>query len=475
MKKRFLSILITFCMLFTLLPMAAMAADNDFVIENGVLTKYKGNGGHVSIPNSVTEIGDGAFRCCYNLSSVSIPDSVTKIGDAVFSACYNLTSVSIPESVTKISNGAFSECSNLTSVSIPDSVTEIGKWAFRCCYNLSSVSIPDSVTKIGDEAFYHCDSLTNVSIPDSVTKIGSGVFEACKNLSSVSIPNSVTEISAGMFSFCYNLSNVSIPDSVTKIGGSAFMYCESLTSVCIPDSVTEIGAYIFTGCVNLTSVSIPDSVTEIGVAAFSDCDNLTAIYYEGTQEQWAAINPTDYRDKMHFGSASPTPPSSWAVELVNEAIAADIVPANLQSKYTANTTRAEFCALAVKLYEKATGTKATGRVTFTDTTDPNVEKAVYLGIASGVGDGKFNPSGALTREQAAVMLSQLADALGMPLPEAQPDFADNAAMSSWAKPFVGKVKAAGIMSGVGDNKFDPAAKYTREQSIITALKLFRIS
>ena len=137
-----------------------------------------------------------------------------------------------------------------------------------------------------------------------------------------------------------------------------------------------------------------------------------------------------------------------------------------------------FCMLftllpaAVQLYETVTGTQVTGRVTFTDTTDPNVEKAVYLGIASGVGDGKFNPSGALTREQAAVMLSQLADALGMPLPDAQPDFADTAAVSSWAKPFVGKVKAAGIMSGVGDNKFDPAARYTREQSIITALKLF---
>lgn len=317
------------------------------------------------------------------------------------------------------------------------------------CTSLTSVEIPDTVTEIGEHTFAFCHTLTSVTIPDSVTRIGKSAFGGCSNLTSVTIPNSVTEMGAYVFDLCTSLTSVSIPNSVTEIGEGAFFSCTSLTSVSIPKSVKEIDEW-----------------------TFAYCPELSVIYYGGPKKQWAAINETDYRATIRFNS---TPPSTWAMELVNEAITAGIVPANLQSKYTANTTRAEFCALAVQLYETITGTKATGRVTFTDTTDPNVEKAVYLGIASGVGDGKFNPSGALTREQAAVMLSQLADALGMPLPEAQPDFVDNAAMSSWAKPFVGKVKAAGIMSGVGDNKFDPAAKYTREQSIITALKLFRIS
>lgn len=167
-------------------------------------------------------------------------------------------------------------------------------------------------------------------------------------------------------------------------------------------------------------------------------------------------------------------PSVWAVELVNEAIEKGIVPEIFQTKYTQNTTRAEFCALAVQVYETITGTEVEGRVTFTDTQDVNVEKAAALGVVSGIGDGKFGPENELTREQAAVMLSQLADALNMPLAQGEADFADRNEISGWAAKFVGGIQKAGIMNGVGDNRFAPQDKYTHEQSIITALKLFNL-
>ncbi|MBQ6346291.1 MAG: leucine-rich repeat domain-containing protein, partial [Clostridia bacterium] len=114
----------------------------DFEIINGILVKYKGAGGDVVIPNSVTVIGEKAFYECDSLTSVSIPDSVTSIGE-----------------------DAFYRCSSLISVSIPDSVTSIGEDAFYRCSSLISVSIPDSVTSIGEDAFYRCSSLTSVSIP----------------------------------------------------------------------------------------------------------------------------------------------------------------------------------------------------------------------------------------------------------------------------------------------------------------------
>jgi hypothetical protein len=164
-------------------------------------------------------------------------------------------------------------------------------------------------------------------------------------------------------------------------------------------------------------------------------------------------------------------PSSWAAASVNAAIAGGLVPSVLQSKYTQPTTRVEYCALAVALYEKHSG-EITERAKFSDTIDVNVEKMAALGVVNGVGDNKFDPDAKLTREQAAVMLSRLADALGKPLAAKDATFADNAKISSWAIEGVGQVQAAGIMSGVGDNTFAPKEPYTREQSIITMLRLW---
>jgi len=167
-------------------------------------------------------------------------------------------------------------------------------------------------------------------------------------------------------------------------------------------------------------------------------------------------------------------PSSWAAPQVNAAIAAGIVPEALQSKYTTAITRAEFCALAVALYEKVTVREITERVQFSDTTDVNVEKMAALGVVSGVGDDKFSPDSYMTREQAAAILSRLATAIGKSLTGQAPAFADNDSISSWSFDAVGQMQATGIMGGIGNNAFSPATDYTREQSIITIMRLFDI-
>jgi len=75
-----------------------------------------GKGGHYTIPDGVTSIGDHAFIKCARLTSVTIPDSVTSIGALAFRDCFGLKSVRIPNSITNIKMGAFSSCSNLTSI-----------------------------------------------------------------------------------------------------------------------------------------------------------------------------------------------------------------------------------------------------------------------------------------------------------------------------------------------------------------------
>ena len=277
----------------------------------------------ITIPNSVTSIGEFAFFDCSGMVSITIPNSVTSIGGYAFSNCSSLTSITIPNSVTSIGGSAFSGCTGLTSVTIPNSMTSIGGAAFSGCTGLTFITIPNSVTSIGGAAFRDCTSLTSIAIGSGVTSIGQFAFSGCRCLTSITIPNSVTSIGYGAFidtgwysnqkdgllyldnwllgykgnkpteaiaiadgtkgiaarafSDCSGLTSITIPNSVTSIAGYAFYGCSGLTSVSIPNSVTSIADYAFYGCSGLNSVNIGSGVTSIGWSAFYGCQGLTSI------------------------------------------------------------------------------------------------------------------------------------------------------------------------------------------------------
>ena len=227
------------------------------------------------IPNSVTTIGNYAFRGCSGLTSVTIPNSVTSIGKSAFYGCSGLTSVTIPNSVTSISPDTFNSCSGLTSVTIPNSVTSIWGAAFSGCSALKSVTIPNSVTTIGNKAFYGCSGLTGeLVIPNSVTSIDNDAFYGCSGLTSITIPNSVTSISNSTFYGCSGLTSVTIPNSVTKIGEHAFSRCSGLTSVTIPNSVTSFGEWAFSDCSGLINITIGKSISSISSWQFYGCTSV---------------------------------------------------------------------------------------------------------------------------------------------------------------------------------------------------------
>jgi hypothetical protein len=283
----------------------------------------------LTIPDSVTSIGEYAFKGCYSLTSMTIGSGVTSIGDYAFDGCLHLTSIevdekntayssidgvlfdkaqttvicypsgkegsyTIPNSVTSIGDYAFYGCSSLTSVTIPNSVTSIGKDSFASCESLTSVTIPDSVTSIGDFSFFYCSSLTSVTIPNSVTSIGDRAFYGCSGLTSVTIGSAVTSIGEDAFSNCNSLKGVYISDIAAwcnisfsnsnanplyNYDNAVNLYLDGtlVTELTIPNGVTSIGDYAFASYSSLTSVTIGSGVTSIGGYAFSDCSSLTSV------------------------------------------------------------------------------------------------------------------------------------------------------------------------------------------------------
>lgn len=171
------------------------------------------------------------------------------------------------------------------------------------------------------------------------------------------------------------------------------------------------------------------------------------------------------------GSAQP---AAWAAPLVDQAIAENLLPAELQGAYDQPITRREFCVLADALYTKVKGGMASvdTSITFTDTADPAVLRMASAKVVNGTGNGDFTPDGQLTREQAATMLSRLSAALGKPLADSEPTFDDSGSVASWAKAAVGQMQQSGVMGGTGNNQFSPQLTYTREQSVVTMVRLY---
>ena len=217
-------------------------------------------------PNSVTSFTFGEkvehvpAYLCYDMSvlaSITIPNSVTSIGGGAFSGCSSLTSVTIPNSVTSIGGTAFSGCSSLTSITLPDSIKNIKYWTFESCSSLTSITIPNSVTYIDYNAFRGCSSLTSVTIGESVSEIGNSAFENCTSLTSITIGESVSKIGYSAFSGCSSLTSITIPNSIRSIGDWAFRDCSSLTYIELLYIYIVIPDDALRGCINLTDIYVP--------------------------------------------------------------------------------------------------------------------------------------------------------------------------------------------------------------------------
>jgi hypothetical protein len=296
--------------------------------NNGAITitGYTGPGGNVVIPSTinslpVTGIASNVFESLTSLTGITVPGSVSSIGEGAFAFCSGLTNATISQGVASLGQGAFYNCSSLTSILIPASVTNVGPYAFQGCTSLTNVVISNGVSNLGQYAFFDCGNLPDITIPASVTNIGQYAFQGCTDLTnvvisnglpnlgpysfygsgltSITIPGSVNNIGQAAFSLCTGLTNVSLLNGVASLGQAAFYGCGDLGSITIPASVTNIGEYAFQNCNSLTNVVIANGVTSLGQFAFYGCGGLTSVIlppsltYIGNNAYSACLNLTN--------------------------------------------------------------------------------------------------------------------------------------------------------------------------------------
>ncbi len=179
-----------------------MENKQDFIITKGVLEKYKGPGGNVTIPEGVKKIGPDVF-CGRRLQSVTIPKSVRSIGRGAFSYCENLTSVTFQDredavGLIKELDLVFNGCPNIANVAIPRCMAGIAIALFKDTLwlkNLGEFAVLDHFL------IKYQGTKANVVIPEGITEIGHGTFRRCKNLQSVTIPKSVEAIDKSVFEY----------------------------------------------------------------------------------------------------------------------------------------------------------------------------------------------------------------------------------------------------------------------------------
>ena len=282
-------------------------------IEDGELKKCKDGSRSIVIPNTVTAVGESAFKNCEKLEDITVGSSVRVMGRESFRGCKNLQRLVLPQNVQDVGESAFRDCIGLTECVVENEGIEIGERAFENCASLKDVRLQAGMTEIYGGVFNSCKSLEYIDLPEMLTILGESCFADCASLKEVSIPPHVTKIDDMVFNGCIGMESITLNDSLMKIGKNAFKDCRSLKSVYIPRSVVTMGVSPFRGCCSLESITvdpksrffksvdsvlfnknksalicypskidskeyfIPDSVTVIGDWAFCECVRLERV------------------------------------------------------------------------------------------------------------------------------------------------------------------------------------------------------
>ena len=282
------------------------------------------------LPNTITTLEYGVFRCCDNLKTVMIPKSVKTMEANIFSQCPKLDAVTLPASLTSIGTNMFIYCPELEYINV-ESGNKYYKTVDGVLFNKSGTviydypngkkdatyTVPSGVVTAEHQAFLRAEHLKHVILPDTMTTVASGLFYGCPALESVYIPKSVKTIKTDSYVtlagdcpsfteftvdkdnpyFCsidgnlYNKSGTKliyyavgkkdetfvIPSTVKTLGKYCFAGANNLKTMTIPKTVTSFGGYEFYGCNGLETVIIEDGITKLTIGLFYQCKALKRV------------------------------------------------------------------------------------------------------------------------------------------------------------------------------------------------------
>ncbi len=238
--KKITIMVVAMMMLFTLTIHKTSAADETFE-KDGLTYQMIGE-------NNVSVIGADKTRTSYNIPQTieynDVMYTVVSLGDHLFYDNVNpaaLVSITLPETITSIGTGAFQNCKQLKSVKIPDEVKIIENYTFQDCLRLENIQLSHQLTEIKSNAFYHCAKLEAIALPDSVKKIADNVFIDCHSLKSIVIPKNVESLGASSLWYCTNLESVTLSNKIANIKDTALQHSSKLSKIMvITDTKDEI-------------------------------------------------------------------------------------------------------------------------------------------------------------------------------------------------------------------------------------------
>ena len=229
----------------------------------------------IILPNSVTSIGERAFRqCCDELVSIVIPNSVRTIGINAFAYSDKLETVIFGCNLEYIASSVFYECKKIKGdIILPPSLKHLGKYAFKGCSNITSVTLSDNLESVGENPFCYCSNNQSFygkyASADNRCFIFNKILEsvARKDLISIDIPEGVTTVAYKAFHLSSTLKTVTIPTSVNYLKGYSLYNCNNLTVINCKALVPPTANDKTFKCSKLKTINVPTESVEAYKAA----------------------------------------------------------------------------------------------------------------------------------------------------------------------------------------------------------------